>query len=280
MVVFVHNASLRPLKSDQIFIETGKRSLISVKRTFVNNVNSPYTPCQDLSSYSSPLYDFIINSHQYSTYRQKDCFNLCIQESIIAACNCSYSGIDNPYGPNSTIQPCLSLSDYTCYNRIFYEFDPNECASNSCPLECQSVEYDLSVSSLADPSLSNYLNGGAGYGQFCCFFYWLCPQGQYILNECSCSNACFDSLINFTAIDYETFKNYFVTFYVYYPSLTFTQLETTPAMAITDLLSNLGGSMGLIVSVSVFTLVEITELFVLILNALLFKKTNKVLESK
>ena len=94
MVVFVHNASLRPLKSDQVFVKTGERTFISVRRTFVNNANSPYTECQDLTSYSSPLFDFIKSSN-YSAYRQKDCFNLCIQESIIATCNCSYSGFDN-----------------------------------------------------------------------------------------------------------------------------------------------------------------------------------------
>ena len=97
MIIFVHNTSLRPLKSDGVFIKAGERTSISVKRTFISNVNSPYTACQDLTSYSSPLYDLIVNSKQYYMYRQQDCFNLCIQKSIISACNCSYSSLDNPW---------------------------------------------------------------------------------------------------------------------------------------------------------------------------------------
>lgn len=154
------------------------------------------------------------------------------------------------------------MNDYECYNKIFYEFDSTECASKSCPLECQFVDYDLSVSSFIEPSLTRYsafFSPSPDFGYFCSWYYWLCSSGQ---------------------VDYETFKNYFVSFYVYYPSLTYTRLETLPAVSMSDLLSNLGGSMGLIVSLSVFTLAELTELFVLILHALLFKKTNKILASK
>ena len=43
-------------------------------------------------------------------------------------------------------------------------------------------------------------------------------------------------------------------------------------MTLTNLLAGLGGSLGLIVSVSVFTLFEVTELAVLMVHALLFKK--------
>ena len=269
MVVFVHNASMRPLKTDRVFVESGKKTFISVKRTFVSNSPYPYTDCQDLTSYSSPLYDHIKSSKQYSTYRQQDCFNLCVQEAIIENCNCSFSGFDNPYGENSTVRPCLTLNDYECYNKKFFEFDPTECASKSCPLECDSIEYDLSISSLIDPSYDFYLKN-FGYDKFCCFYYWLCPNGGYIHSKCSCNSRCAASF-NFTPISYNDFNRYFVKFSVFYPSLSFTQLKSTPSMTILDLLANLGGSMGFIVSVSFFTLFEIIELVVLMAHALFFK---------
>ena len=252
MIVFVHNASMRPLKSDGVFIETGKKTFISVKRTFVSNSPFPYTDCQDLTTYSSPLYNFIINSKQYSKYRQQDCFNLCIQESIIEQCNCSYSGFDNPYygSSNSSIQACINWSDYKCFTKQLNTFDPVECASQSCPLECESVEYDLSVSSLVEPSLDN----GPWKRTFCHTFTDLCN----------------------VTIDYETFKSYMASFTVSYPTLSYTQLNTSPAMTFASLLATLGGSMGLIVSVSVFTIFELAELIVLIMHVLIFEDLNKI----
>jgi len=189
MVVFVHNASMRPLKSSGIFIETGKKTFISVRRTFINNVGSAYTQCQDLTTYSSRLYDFIKKSKKYTTYRQQDCFNLCIQELIMSKCNCSYSGFDVPNLKNVSIQPCLTLADYKCYSSKFYEFDPNECAAKSCPLECQSIVYDLSVSSLLDPSFENY-QLTSGYEDFCWFYYWQCPMANiFVIHVIAISNA-------------------------------------------------------------------------------------------
>ena len=251
MIVFVHNASLRPLKFDGVFIETGKKTFISVKRTFVSNSPFPYTDCQDLTSYSSPFYDFIINSNPYSKYRQQDCFNLCIQESIIEQCNCSYSGFDNPYyGSNSSVQACINWNDYKCFTKQLNAFDPVECASKSCPLECESVEYVLSVSSLVEPSLDN----GPWKRTFCNSFTDLCNG----------------------TIDYETFRSYMASFTVSYPTLSYTQLKTSPAMTFASLLANLGGSMGLIVSVSVFTIFELVELIALIMHVLISKDLNKI----
>ena len=255
IVVFVHNASMRPLKSDGIFIKMGEKSLISVKRTFIDNVNSPYTDCQDLTSYSSTLYDFIKNSKQYSTYRQKDCLNLCIQESIISQCNCFYSGFDNPYS-NLTVKPCLSFKDYTCFTNVFNKFVPNECASNSCPLECEYIEYDLTISSLISPTYLDY-------------------QINTINDKSQgfCNANLFGYLCNGGLIDYETFKSYFSSFTVFYSSSSYTLLETTPAMTLVNLMANLSGTMGIVVSVSLFTLFEIAEFILLMLHALIFKKT-------
>ncbi len=66
-------------------------------------------------------------------------------------------------------------------------------------------------------------------------------------------------------------RSYFVSFNVFYPSLSYTSFKTEPAMTFAGLLANLGGSLGLIVSVSVFTLFEIVELFFLIMHVLLFR---------
>jgi hypothetical protein len=103
-------------------------------------------------------------------------------------------------------------------NSNLYEFDPNECAATSCPLECQSIDYDLRVSSLVSPSLVNY-QLTSDYDDFCCFYHWPCPNGEYIRDIWNCDQQCFEPLINFTQISYEKFRRYFVSFDVFYSNL-------------------------------------------------------------
>jgi hypothetical protein len=53
--------------------------------------------------------------------------------------------------------------------------------------------------------------------------------------------------------------------------LEYTQITELPKMDTYDLLTQIGGALGLFVSFSVFTLFETIELFILILRALIIK---------
>ena len=226
LIVYVHNRTLLPRWYEEgVFVKPGEISMVGVKRTFVRNEPSPYTECTDLKSYSSILYDFIIKSNR--TYRQKDCFDLCIQLETINKCGCYYVGDPNP-SPNQ-IKPCLNLSEYDCYVHVYFKFNPVDCALVYCPLECNSIEYNLSISSKILPTLNEY-----------------------------------NSLNISSSISYEEWRTQTVTFHVFYSQLEYTLIEETPEMTITSLIANLGGTMGLIVSVSFFTIVELVELFILV----------------
>jgi len=80
--------------------------------------------------------------------------------------------------------------------------------------------------------------------------------------------------------NWENYKNHFVKFNVYYKSLSYTEIETTPATTTSTLVANLGGTMSLIVSVSAFTIAEIVEFIFLMIYALIFKKSSKVSVAK
>ena len=237
IVVFVHNSSFRPTISDAVMIKPGEVSYINIKRTYISNVQSPYTECIDLTSYRSDLFDFIVNSSLYSTYRQKDCFDLCKQQSIIKNCGCYHTGFCNP-SHNLNVRPCLNLTDYDCYTSRFYAFDPVDCASKSCPLECESVQYELMLSNHIYPHYSYY------------------P----VSNE------------TFSATSYEAWRTQFLKLYVYYNTLSYTQISVVPAMSSVDLITNIGGTLSLIVSMSLFSFIEMFEVLFLIVYALLFKK--------
>jgi len=227
MRVFIHNRTIQPRwSSEGVAVKPGESSMIEVKRTFVSNYPSPYSECTDLKSYSSLLYEFIIKSNRI--YRQKDCLDLCIQQETINKCGCFSPNFDNPF---SDTRPCLTLNESDCYTKIFSNFNPNNCALDFCPLECKSIDYDLTVSSVISPTLNDY----------------------NLLNSSS-------------VLSFEEYRTRSVSFSVYYPYLEYTFIEVSPSMTMASLIANLGGTMSLIVSVSFFTFVEIIELIILILK--------------
>ena len=227
MAVFVHNRTTQPRwSSESIAVKPGELSMVGVKRTFVSNFPLPYTQCNDLTSYSSFLYNFIMKTNR--TYRQKDCFDLCIQQETIKKCNCSTPMYENPL---SNTRPCLTLNDYVCYQNIYSNFNPTNCALDACPLECQSIDYDLTVSSIISSTLNDY------------------------------------NLLNISSsLSFEEYRTQSVSFFIYYPLLEYTLIEVSPSMTLASLIANLGGTMSLIVSVSFFTFVEIVELIILLLK--------------
>ena len=71
---------------------------------------------------------------------------------------------------------------------------------------------------------------------------------------------------------YDSFREYFYAINIFYPSLKYTYISESPQMTVLNLLSSLGGSLGMFLGFSVFSLLELFELlFELILN-LVFSK--------
>ena len=65
---------------------------------------------------------------------------------------------------------------------------------------------------------------------------------------------------------------------IYYNQLEYTLIEENPAITLTSLISSIGGTMGLIVSISFFTLLEVAELLFLFLYAFIRSRdsNNKI----
>ena len=234
MVLFVHNSSFKPTQA--VFLEPGKETFVSVERTFTRKYPKPYSECIDLSIYSSSLHDYIVQSGRI--YRQIVCFDLCIQQDIIQKCYCFHTAYEKL---NASQRPCLNLSDYNCLSEVFKAFRVEECTVKFCPLECESVTYDLTLSSLVSPSETAFSQ----------FF----------------DNKVMSDLFNQSnvTLTYESFKESSVIFTVYYSSMHYTQIIETPKVGIFDLFTQIGASMGMFVSFSIFTFFELIEVLFLIL---------------
>jgi hypothetical protein len=243
--VLINNQSFTPNVDDNfISVEPGKETDIAVDRIFSSNIPKPYSSCTDLNQgYNSELYNFIINSNK--SYRQIDCIGLCLQRFIQNKCNCFYTVLPKIY---ATL-PCLNLTQIDCLIKFLLDFNIFSCQLE-CPLECDSVTYNLQLSSLTYPSLEYY---------------------NLFVNDTTAKEYFSD---NFGAkiSSYAIFKEYFYSINIFYSSLKYTLISESPQTTMFGLLSSLGGSLGMFLGLSVFSLLEVFELLFELIWNLIYKK--------
>ncbi len=83
----------------------GNRKQYIFKHYFINLLNSrldyPYSDCvKDISSpngFDSMFFKAIFNILNMTIYRQKVCARLCLQDYVIAKCNCTDGSLPNIY---------------------------------------------------------------------------------------------------------------------------------------------------------------------------------------
>ena len=245
MIVFIHNSTFLPTTSDAVYIETGSSASIEIKKVFTNNYVYPYSECKDLTSFSSYLYSS--TNSLYGAYRQQDCFNLHIQQNIIKNCGCYYTAY--PMLTQSSV--CLTNDSYDCINEQINDFSDEE-ASAQCPLECFTVSYDKTISTLEYPTSAYYYND--------------------ISDPSTLSY--YQSLLGVTNLSYTDYKKAFLSVKIYYPVLIAQNIIETPKTSPIDLLSQIGGSLGMFLGLSAFTIIDVIELVVMIMVALFKQKKD------
>jgi hypothetical protein len=206
-----------------------------VNRIFTYKEDEPYSQCKkDLNSTKSDIYQFMTESTSY-IYRQKDCIEYCIGKYIIEKCNITSNLTKRDVLWNRYISAPLV---YNCITTKYYEFIGNnlyELCLPECPLECDSIRYDVSVSA------STFPNKQTSDGLI------------YIYNGLDFSR---------NNLTFEQYKSNLVAFNVYYEELVYTQISESAKMTSIDLVANIGGVLGLFLGTSVLTFTEWIELIV------------------
>lgn len=156
------------------------------------------------------------------------------------------------YFLNLNFQVCNSLNNFflNCFLKRYVEFfseDVPPSCRDKCPLECESITYDLSTSSSEYPS----------------------PIYGDILKDNPIIQAKFSG--NLSQITYESLKRNMVQISVFYGDLGYDQYEEQAKMDITDLVSNIGGTLGLFLGMSFLSFVEFIDI---LLQIFLYKKTQ------
>ena len=136
--------------NEAISVSSGFAADLVINRVYSNKLGEPYNNCikdvKSSSSFDSDLFKFMINNRNYS-YRQQDCFGYCIGQEFINHFNIS-TNVDN----YSNIWFILT-EQFNIYKsdilKIYHDLVKgklNEVCSSKCPLECDSIKYEISTS--------------------------------------------------------------------------------------------------------------------------------------
>ena len=88
----------------------------------------------------------------------------------------------------------MNKTEGICFKNLYFNFSPDECINKMCPLECDSIEYERQVSSLASPSIQAY---------------------NYFFKETEMNQG----------LTYDLVKSQMIQFNIYYSSLQYTAIS-------------------------------------------------------
>jgi hypothetical protein len=237
LLVIIHNHTTPPLNmaNEDLKISPGRTNYITVDRTFRQKLSEPYSNCiKDSNKFkkNKTLIDYLAKSGR--EYSQKQCFELCFNLKYFETnpCNCTF----NPW--DQVFEKCyVSVKKFTalfnCSEKFRIDFSHNysfkqECI-DYCPVECDTIAYSFSTYTLEYP-----------------------VSGNISIED----KSKFDSNFN----TYEEVQKNFYSLVIYYKDLKYTLLKDEPNMILADLISNIGGLLGVFIGYSFVSFIEIFEI--------------------
>ena len=201
-------------------------------KDFYVKLGEPYNECkEDLkskNSFDSDIFREMINSN--ITYAQWDCFNYLAFENSSKKCNCTANLTDIE-------KKCiLPPGDKQCFFKSYIEYYINsdyETRAEKCPLECNYIDYIITTS-LSD---IRYLNCRSQIEK----------------------NPAIKAQYNGTLTD-DALKRTVLETTIYYEDLSYRLIDQKAKTVLGDLVSNIGGLLGLFIGASFLSFAEFFEM--------------------
>ena len=150
----------------------------------------------------------------------------------------------------SVALPCLNQTEYECIKARLTTFsiqDKERC-DEQCPHECDSVEFHLTQSSLDYPNRD--------------YFEFLIARRDV--------NASLEFLN--ISVDFDSYRRSSLALDIFIPRLEYTVINQKPKLTLFDLFAQVGGALGMLLSMSIFTCIEFVELVSLFIYSMIFHK--------
>lgn len=139
----------------------------------------------------------------------------------------------------------------------YYDFKTNGVdlgCDNQCPIECSHTHYDVQHSSSIFPSRQ---------------------YAQDILADTQIKR-----LMENAELTYSNLRESILSLHIYYEELEYTMISEQPALSLIDVISNVGGTLGLFIGISLLSIFEILEIAIKIISVLCKHKSKSWKQTK
>jgi hypothetical protein len=228
LMIYIHNHTHMPAtiykKGD--FIQSGKFNYFKIKRIYDQKLELPYNDCYknvSKSDYNQTIINHMI-ANKRRIYNQKECLDLCdnLKYKEMNSCNFIPNNLDQNfiYETNKLKNDTLKKCIMTFFKQLNY-------TNEYCPYECDSFTFDINTHSMS------------------------------IQNSGNINSKSFSHFVGFNT--YENVSRTFFAIRVYYDDLKYTLIKQQPKIELFGLISNVGGTLGLFLSFSFISLLELFE---------------------
>ena len=220
--IMINNQSFLPNSDEGFDVSTGTETSVAITKTISNQLPYPYSDCyaESTDDDESKTFDSDIVKTMKSLnmkYRQKDCFDMCFQQYIIQQCDCY---LPNTYSFQNQ-NPCTNILNMFCFYqkyKEYFEYYFHNVCHKLCPSECETIKYSVSASFSDFPSKMSYN---------------LWANSPKLMTH------------NKTPRTFESLKREMIYLYIYFDELKYMSTRELPNLTFIELLSNIGGTLGL-----------------------------------
>jgi hypothetical protein len=281
-------SELRLLNPERyIFVPPGHVATLYVSMRCTERLGKPYGHC-------TSVYPFQPAPH--GNYIQAACYDACIQRATMATCGCRSEELLYSANSNSPLPYCSSLGhiitsknlslDYlkmafagvkrrtTCAADVAQNRTVTSACDAMCPLACTEYHYDIDMNMIRFPSKNNFVDLTAEQMMHAIVErndterLALYKQHFHFTSNDTTSN-------DFSRFSYRRFTNDVSFVSVELKDLDLTVTSEMPDYTVYQLLSDIGGQLGLWIGMSVITLAEMLELAVSLIRMLMMNIGNK-----
>ena len=264
LILFISNETVNTAVVSGIPISPGFSTKISLEKITIIKKSRPYSNCVDnlnsIDSYDSLTYKKLISQNQNQSYNYINCYITCLQKLLGDICECQLKFLDSIYYDKMRLCfsiPSLRDEDNICFQtslKVFSNDSKPYLAKCNCPIECEYNFFRYS-NSFAEFPPRNYL--------------------PYLLNSTKIKSIIFNQTdLNDSLKTFEFIKKSIARVQISYQDMMQTFITEYPKMKPVDLVSSLGGILGLFLGLSFLSFIEIFDFLLQLIICILVQKAK------
>ncbi len=256
--IFISNEKIDSTISEGINISPGFSTKIILNKFKIKKQPKPYSECTDNlltpDSYDSINYKMTFQKTQI--YHYTNCLKVCFFRLIEELCKCHH--IYMGYKISSQLRKCImegdvdenkiiNEQDMDCENKLWFDnFSQNSSFIKKCdcPFECERSGYTYLTSFSQYPTRSH---------------------AKYLSENNELIKLKFRNISNMTL---DKLRNHVAKIVMFYDEMKETEVNQEVKYHLTDLISNIGGTLSLFMGLSFLSFIEFIEIFISIASVL------------